>query len=223
MLALYVIVFGYIFGGAFNVKPGETKADYALAVFLGLSIHHLFAETMGQAPLSIAGQPNFVKKVVFPLEILPLSGVVAAGFHLLVCIFLVVCGVFLLGDVPSLKVGLLPVIIAPLLLLAAGLGWFLSAVGVFFRDVAQVTGFLSMVLLFSSAVFYPITKIPAEWWTFLRFNPVLQGVQLARDAVLWNQPVNPVALAYIWCVGLACALLGWAVFHRFRPAFADVV
>ena len=223
MLGLYVLVFGYIFGGSFGILPNESRVDYALGIFLGLTLFHFVSEVLGIAPSIIVGNPNFVKKVVFPLEILPAANVGGAVFHMLISLALVLLSIVIFGTSLSFGVLWLPVIILPLILLALGVAWFVSALGVFLRDIGQIMQFLSMALMFSSAVFYSAQKIPAPAWTFMRFNPILLAIELARDAALWNRPLNYNHLGYLYAAGLATCYLGHAAFRKMKPAFADVL
>jgi lipopolysaccharide transport system permease protein len=226
LLGLYVLVFGFFLEGTFGVRPNETRVEYGLGIFFGLTLFHFVAEILGVAPGLIVGNPNFVKKVVFPLEILPAASVLGSVFHLIISLGLVLAGIVLWG--PGLGQGALwlPVILFPLVLLMLGVSWLFSALGVFFRDISQMIQFLSMALMFSSAVFYPATKIaessPAAW-AVLRFNPVLLANELARDAALWSRPLNFDYLFYLYAVGLAACYLGYAIFRRMKPAFADVL
>jgi lipopolysaccharide transport system permease protein len=223
MLGLYVLVFGYIFDGSFGIQADETRADYALGIFLGLTLFHFVAEVLGLAPAIIVGNPNFVKKVVFPLEILPAAHVGGALIHLLISLGLVLLSLVVFGSAfPVLGVLWLPVIILPLLLLSLGIAWFISALGVFFRDISQIVQFVSMALLWASAVFFSAQKYP-EAWVYLRYNPVLLAIDLARDAVLWDRPLNLKHLAYLYAAGLAACYLGHLAFRRMKPAFADVL
>ncbi len=223
MLGLYVFVFGYIFGGRFGILPNETRIDYALGVFLGLSIFQYLAETISLSPNLVVINPNFVKKVVFPLEILPASAVNAATFHLMISLGLVLIGVMLFG--PGLTIGMLwlPVILLPIAMLALGLAWLIAAFGVFLRDLTQVMQFLSMSLMYASAIFYSSHKIPPAIWTVLRFNPLLLAIEEARNAILWNQAVSLKHVAYLYVVGFALCSFGYFVFRRLKPAFADVI
>jgi len=223
MLGLYVFVFGYVFGGKFGARPGETRVDYALGIFLGLSIFHFIAEVLGVAPTVIIGNPNFVKKVVFPLEILPVATVGASFVHFLISIFLTLLGVAFLG--PGLGWGILwlPVVYIPVLMLALGLAWFCSALGVFFRDISQITGLLSTALMFASAVFYPASRIPQPAWAILRFNPFIHAIELSRSAALWNTPMDFQHLGYLYGISITTAIGGYWAFYKLRPAFADVL
>lgn len=224
MLALYGTVFGVFFRSRFNVLPDETGVDFALGVFLGLILFHVLAETLAMAPTLIAGNSNLVKKVVFPLEILPLAQLGAFWFNFLISLALLLGGIAVAGRGVTLH-GLLwlPVIVLPHLLLTIGLGWFLAAFGVFFRDAQQVIQFVTQIILYASAVFYSTAAIPPAAWAVLKWNPLLHTVTLARDALLWNLPVNLPRLAYAYAAGLAVFALGGWFFRRMQPAFADVV
>jgi lipopolysaccharide transport system permease protein len=218
-----VLVFGYIFGGSFGVLPDESRVDFGLGIFFGLTLFHFVAEVMGLSPGIIVSNPNFVKKVVFPLEILPAATVLGAVIHMLISLALLMLGIMFLGPGLSITALWLPVILLPVILLLFGTSWLFSALGVFFRDLGQVMQFLTMALMFSSAVFYSAAKIPPEFWTFLRFNPLLLAIELARDAALWGRPLNYFHLAYVYGVGLAVCWLGHLAFKRMKPAFADVI
>lgn len=224
MLALYVVVFGYIFGGRFKAATvTETRIEYALIVFLGLAIHHFISEVMAIAPTLIIGNPNFVKKVVFPLEILPAANVGAALVHFLITLGLVFLGALLTGVPLMLGVLWLPVLLVPLVLTAIGLALGLSALGVFWRDIIQLTQFLTLALLFASAVFYPVTQIPVAVYNFLRFNPLLLIIQEARGTAFWGHPLNFTHLAYLYAIGVIAYFFGAMLFQRLRGSFSDVL
>lgn len=223
MLALYVLVFGFIFGGSFRPDRPPSPLEYGLGIFVSITVFHFVAETIGASSIIIAGNPNFVKKVVFPLEILPLASVGASAFHLLLTLGLALACVAVWGGGVSVAWLWLPVILFPLLLLASGLAWLLSALGVFLRDLNQVTPVLSMALLFASAVFYPSAQIPAAAWELLRFNPLIHAVELSRAAALWGDAPSWTRLGYLYGSGIAACLTGWFVFRSLRRAFADVL
>lgn len=223
MLGLYVFVFGFVFGGRFNGRPGETRVDYALGIFVGLSIFHFLGEVLGISPTVIVANPNFVKKVVFPLEILPVATVGASFVHFLISIALTILGITFFGPGPNLGMLWLPIIFIPILLLSLGLAWFCAAMGTFFRDINQLTAFLSMALMFASAVFYPAKSIPPQAWAVLRFNPLIHAIELSRATALWGTPINGHHLAYLYAIGAICFTGGYWVFFKLRPAFADVL
>jgi len=224
MLALYVLVFGFIFSGRFKAEAvPESRIEYALIMFLGLAIHHFVAEVMTTAPALIISNPNFVKKVVFPLEILPAANVGAAVVHFLITLGLVFLGALLTGVPLTAGVFWLPVLLLPLLLTAFGLALGLSAVGVFWRDIVQITQFCVLALMFASAVFYPVSQISAPVWAFLRFNPLLLIIDEARGTAFWGHPLNFMHLGYLYAFGFVACLAGATLFQRLRNSFADVL
>ncbi len=226
MLGLYVFVFGYIFGGHFGVLAEETPVDYGLGIFLGLTLFHFCAEVLNTAPTLILTHPNFVKKVVFPLEILPAAAVGAAVFHLLISLGLVMIGVIAFGNGLGWGILWLPLVLIPLILLALGVSWLFAALGVFFRDITQITHFLTAALMFASAVFYSAAKVARDApiaWDILRFNPLLLAIESARDGVLWHRTPDVAQVIYLWAVGLAVCFVGHLAFRKMKPAFADVL
>jgi lipopolysaccharide transport system permease protein len=225
MLTLYAVVFGVIFGGGFGTLPNETRVDYVLALFLGLILFQLLAETLNVAPTVIVANPNFVKKVVFPLDLLPLAQLGAAWFHVVVSLVLMLAGTLFSSHGLTAGVLWLPVILLPLLLLSIGLGWLLAALGVFFRDLTQIMPFVAQIVLYSSAIVYSQRRIFDHplIWSFLRWNPLLHTVQLARDAVLWSAPLNLTHLGYTYVCGVVVFVLGRWIFLKLQPGFADVI
>lgn len=222
MLALYALMFGYVMGGKFGVIPNETRIDYGLGMFLGLAIFQFVAEVMGVAPILITSNPNFVKKVVFPLEILPAANVGAAIVHMGISFALVMLGLLTMGHASASGLIWLPVIILPIILLMLGVSWFLAALGVFYRDIGQVMQVLIQILMFSSGVFNSAMSFKAAW-TYLRFNPLLLAIELSRDAALWGRQLNLHHLAYIYGVGFVVCFLGHLAFRQMKPAFPDVI
>lgn len=223
MLGMYVVVFGYIFGGSFDVLPNETRIDYALGVFLGLTVFHFLAEIISLSPSLIISNPNLVKKVVFPLEVLPAATVASAGFHMLISLGLVLVGVVVFGNGLAVGALWLPLILLPMVLLCTGTAMGICALGVFWRDITQLTQFVSLGIMYASAIFFPASQIPPSIWAVLRFNPLLLAVELARDALLWDRTINWHHLAYLWVAGAVALWIGAGIFRRLRPAFADVI
>lgn len=225
-LAMYVTVFGFIAKSHFNVLPHETSVDYSLAVFMGLIIFQLTAETIAASPTYIIASPNLVKKVVFPLELLPLSNICALWFHFLISFVLLLIACVVTSRIPPLS-GLLwmPFILAPYVMVTIGLSWFLSAFGVFFRDISQVVVFITQVVLYASSVFYPVAVLRKihGLWSVLKWNPMLHTVNLSRQALLWNQPISTWEVAYTWVAGFAILFAGRLFFKKWQPAFADVI
>jgi lipopolysaccharide transport system permease protein len=220
---LYMFVFGVVFGGRYGVVANESHIDYALGLFVSLAILQLVVEVTATSPLLIISQPNFVKKVVFPLEILPVASVGASVFHFAISFVLAIAGIALAGPGLAWSALWIPVILLPVVLIAFGVAWFASALGVFLRDIGQAAQFFGQVLIYASAVFYSHRIVPHQAWVFLRLNPLVHAVELTRGVLLWHQPMDNASLAYLYAFGIAAFTGGSAFFGRLKPAFADVL
>lgn len=226
MLGLYVFAFGVVFGGRFTDSPDESTLDFALGIFLGLSLLGLVSGVIGSSPSIIVGQPNFVKKVVFPLEILPAANVGALAYDLLIGLSLCLLGVASVGPGLTMQALFIPLIITPVFFIALGFAWFFSALGVFIRDISQIGSFLGLALLYSSGVFYSAEKAKVaapSIWKFLQWNPLLQIIDSLRSVTLWGGDPNWNGIVYAWMFGLIVLFSGAWFFNRLRPAFADVL
>lgn len=224
--AIYATVFGVIFGGRYGVVEGETQATYALGVFLSLTLYRVAAETLATSSTIIVNQPNLVKKVVFPLHILPLAALGGIVFRVAISLTLLACALLAAG--PSLTAYALwfPLVLLPLLIGSVGVAWLFSSLGVFFRDLSQMCSPVSMIVLYTSAVFYSAEKISKQSevaWDILKWNPLLHLIEDSRRVLLWGMPPTPDSLSYAWVFATAVLFTGWWVFRRLRPAFADVL
>ncbi len=159
-MAIYTFVFGFIFKGRFTSDGSEGAIEYALGIFLGLTVFQVVADGFGIGPSVILNNANLVKKVVFPLELLPVAAASVSIFNFLIGILLTFIALLVLGIGVSVTQLWYPVIAFPILMLSLGLYWVFSGLGVFLRDIGQMTQLLSMLLLFGSAVFYPVSSIP---------------------------------------------------------------
>ena len=222
LLAIYTFVFSVVFRMRWD-GPVSNRAGFALAIYTGMIVHGFFAECMTRAPSLIVENRNLVKKVVFPLHLLPWSVLLVASFHFLVGILLVAAAVLVTtGALPPTLLAL-PLIVVPLSLLALGVAYAFSALGVYLRDLGQVVGFFAMMLLFLSPVFYPVSAVPEDWRWVIALNPITTFIELARGALLFGSWPGPATLAVAWCIGLATAWAGFFWFQRTRKGFADVL
>lgn len=222
LLAIYTFVFSVVFRIRWD-GPATDRIGFALVVYAGMIVHGFFAECMTRAPQLVVDNRNLVKKVVFPLEILPWSTLVVAGFHLLIGLALIALAVLVRnGGLPA-SAWALPAIVAPLALLALGVVYACAALGVYLRDLAQVVGFVALTLLFLSPVFYPPSAVPEEWRFVIAWNPIATFIEMTRGALLYGTWPGVGALAVVWGLGLACAWLGFYAFQRTRKGFADVL
>lgn len=219
MLAVYLFVFGVVYS---PVRSGGIDSSFALSLFAGMLLHGLVAECLARAPSAVLAQPSYVKKVVFPIELLPLTVVGAALIQFL--LGSVVLFVALLGWQGLSPLALLwPIAWLPLLALCVGVAFALSALTVYLRDLAQITGFIATLLLFLSPVFYPLERAPAALRDWLLLNPLTVPIEATRALLVHGRLPDPV----LWLVhAVACLLVSWAgwwLFQRSRRGFADVI
>jgi len=223
MLSLYLFVFGIIFGGRFGVLKDENFFDYALSLFLGISLFQIIADTISSSPSLIVNQPNFVKKVVFPLEVLSLSRVIASTYFASLSILItIILAPFSHGGL-TLRILELPVIIFPLVLIALGLSWALCAIGVFYRDLDHTTPFIVTAFMYGSAILYSLTRIPPNIAKVLQYNPLVSIINEARRIALWNQPLQLDVLGYSYFCSVLVFTVGLMLFSRVRPYFAEMI
>jgi lipopolysaccharide transport system permease protein len=187
-----------------------------------LALFQLFQEMLVFSPLVVVQNPSYVKKVVFPLEILPVAAFGAALFRCVVSLGLVALACAFWGPGLGASAWWLVLIVVMLGLLSLGVGWILAALGVFLRDIGPLMQFFALLLMFMSGVFYSGSRIPAAF-AFLRFNPLLVALETGRNVLLWHIPPDPRHLVYLGVVSLATCLAGHALFCAAKPAFADVL
>lgn len=223
MLAVYVFVFSTIFGARWASSEELPRKSFAVILFVGTLIHGLFAESVNRAPFLIVGNVNYVKKVVFPLEVLPVVNVGSSIFHASINLVVLLCATMLVFGKLSFAVVSTPLILLPVVLIALTLGWLISALGVYLRDIEQVTGLLTTVMMFLSPVFYPATALPPQMRHLLYLNPLTFPIEQARGAIIWGVWPDWSILAVYILVSSACAAAGLWIFQRLRSGFADVL
>ena len=222
MLTVYTLVFSVVF----KVRwPGgtESKAEFALVLFSGLMVFNLFAECINKAPGMILGNVNYVKKVIFPLEILPVASLGAALFHFGISCIVWVTFYLVFFGVPNLTVLLLPVVMLPLMLITLGISWLLASLGVFMRDVGQFIGVTTTLLLFLSPIFYPLSALPEEYRLLMQMNPLTNIVEQTRDVMIWGKSIDWIDWTLQTVLSALVAWLGFAWFQKTRKGFADVL
>lgn len=221
MLAVFTFVFGVVFQARWG--QGGSTLDFALVTFAGLVVFNLFAEVANKAPALITGQPNLVKKVVFPLAILPVVITAAALFHTAVALVLLLVFQLTLGSGWHATVLIAPALMLPLVAFTLGLAWFLAALGVYLRDVAQVVGPVTTMLMFLSPIFYPVSALPDWLRPLAALSPLAMTIEQVRGALVFGLWPDPGAFILALAMGLGVAALGLAFFRRTRGGFADVL
>lgn len=224
-MCIYSFVFGVIFEARFNSND-ESGLSYALGIFLSLTIYQFIAETLNSAPSIIVGNPNFVKKVVFPLEVLPIATVGAALYNLIISLILTLIGVLAFGGGFTFGMLFFPLIILPAIILALGMAWLISSLGVFFKDLQHAVGHISLIMMYASAIFYSkemvVEKSP-KIWELLRFNPIVHVIEQSRRAILWDATIQWNGIIYSYFIGTIVFFSGFIIFKKLRTEFADLI
>ncbi len=222
MMAVYTFVFSVVFQARWGTSTGG-KAEFALLLLSGLILFTIFSDCLARAPGLMLENVSYIKKVVFPLEILP--GVVLAVAIANAAIGFVILELFalLLFGVPPLTTLLFPLILVPLCLVTLGVTWFIASLGVFLRDIRQMIGVLITMLMFLSPIFYPVSAIPEAYQPVILLNPLTLLLEHARDALFWGKAPDPLQWLVYTATAYLVAWLGFAWFQRTRKAFADVV
>ena len=222
-MSLYVVVFGLLFGGSFGRVENESSFNYAVGIYIGLSVVNLINETISKSTNNLFSHSMLIKKVVFPIVLLPVVQVAGTSFKLLVNTALwLVMGIFL-GSVLRWEILYLPLVFIPLLAMALGLAALFSSLSVYFRDIQQLTTVMTQIVFWSSGVFYSIQKVMQvpQVWAVLKWNPVLLAIENIRDIVLWGLAPSLPQIAYLYAVGFIIMGIGFLFFSRLRSGFSD--
>jgi lipopolysaccharide transport system permease protein len=222
MLIVYTFVFSVVFKARWS-GGSDSKTEFALILFSGLIVYTLFAECVNRAPSLILGNVNYVKKVVFPLEIFPIIIIFAALFHLLISLLVWLIFYVIFFGVPHPTIILLPIVLLPLALFTMGMSWALASLGVYLRDISQIVGVLTTALMFLSPIFYPISALPVEFQTIIHLNPLTLVIESTREVLVWGN--TPDVDLWLIQLGLSSAIawFGFAWFQKTRKGFADVL
>jgi lipopolysaccharide transport system permease protein len=224
MLIVYTFVFSEVFKARWNgIGDDQSKTLFALILFVGMIVLGLFGEVINRAPGLILSNVNYVKKVVFPIEILPVVALGAALFHSLISLGVLLLAFALFNGYLHWTVVLLPLVLLPLVVLITGLAWMLASLGVFLRDVGQTTGIITTVLTFVSPVFYPVTAVPERFRPIIMANPLTFIIEQAREVVILGHGPDWAGLGIYMVAAVLVAWSGFAWFQKTRKGFADVL
>ena len=223
MLTLFTVIFGFIFGSRFTQELSETPYDFALALFVGLSFFTCLTQSMGSAPSLIIANATFVKSLDFPLEILSVSSVLNILGTLLISLGLCLVAFLVMNGYIHATAVYLPLHVIAIAAASLGLSWFLSALGVFVRDVPSIVGPLTLILMFSSAIFFPLSMVPPRIKFVVELNPLAVIIDQARNCLLYGKPPDISLLITILCVSILFMMFGYWFFMKSKPRFADVL
>lgn len=225
MLVVYTFFFSVVFKARWQVGGAEpeSRGMFAVLLFAGLIVHGLFAEVLNKSPQLMLVNVNYVKKVVFPLEILPFVTLGAAVFHAMVSLLVLLIAFVVLNGHLQWTAVFLPLVFLPLLLFTFGIAMVLASLGVYLRDVGQTVGIFTTVMLFLSPVFFPVDALPENLRPWMMANPLTFIIEQSRSIVVWGRLPDWIGLAQYMAAATLIAWLGYAWFQKTRKGFADVL
>lgn len=222
MLLVYTFVFSVVFNARWS-GGSESKTEFALVLFAGLLVFNLFCECVNRAPGLIISNANYVKKIVFPLEIFPWVILGSAMFNFIVSVSIWLAFYMIFYGLPQLTLIFFPFIVLPLTMVTLGFCWLLASLGVYLRDVGQIVNVFTMVLMYISPIFYPVSALPLSYQPIVFFNPLTFLVEQTRAIMFWGKtPAVGLYLCYL-TGSIIFAWLGFAWFQKTRKGFADVL
>lgn len=222
MLAVYTFVFSVIFKAKWNAGS-DSKTEFALILFTGLIFFNFFSECINRAPNLITSNINYVKKIVFPIEILPIVSLCSALYQLLISSVVWLLFFLMFFGLPPITIFQVFLLIIPFVFLILGISWFLSAIGVYIRDVSQVVGIFVTIMMFMSPIFYPITIVPEGFRKLMLFNPLTYVVEEARAIMVYGINLNFSMYIIQFLLSIVVAIVGLMFFMKTKKGFADVI
>jgi lipopolysaccharide transport system permease protein len=224
MLIVYTFVFSVVFNARWSESSDEgNRSEFAITLFSGLIVFNVFSEIVNKAPGLILSNVNFVKKVIFPLEILPLVSIGTVLIHSMVSLaVLLAAQLIFYGSIP-ITILYFPFVLLPIILIGLGISWFLSAFAVYIRDIAQIIPVITTILMFISAVFFPISELPNHYQNLVRINPIALIVSEGRNVIVFGQSPNWLDLVLLTLLGVVLSIVGYWWFQKTRKGFADVL
>lgn len=223
MLAVYTFVFSVVFKARWGGGESETRSEFAIILFAGIIVHSLLAEVLNRAPGLILGNSNYVTKVVFPLEILPIIALGASLFHCTISVLVLLTAQLALTHEITWTALLLPLVLLPLAILTLGIAWVLSSLGVYIRDVGQTIGIITTVMLFLSPVFFPVSALPENLQPLMMLNPLTFIIEQSREVLIWGHLPDWYGLAFYTLASTVISWIGYVWFQMTRRGFADVL
>lgn len=222
MLAVYTFVFSMVFQARWG-DSGTSKTAFALNLFIGIILHGVLAESMSRAPSLMQQHASYVKKIIFPLWLLPMVPVISGTFHALISLIVLLLAVLLFQGLWPWQTLFLPFVFLPIVFFALGLAWLIAGIGVYFRDITQIMPMFITIMMFMAPIFYPASAIPEQYRSWLLLNPLTYAVEMGRGALFIGQlPSLSAYLIYLSAAVLSAAAGLW-FFNKVRKGFADVL
>nr|UPO64809.1 ABC transporter permease [Vibrio fluvialis] len=225
---LMLSVYTFFFSVVFNARWGgsgvtDSKAEFAIILFSGLMLFNFFSECINKAPFLVLSNVNYVKKIVFPLEILAWVNVLSGMANFLIAFIIWLVFYLFVFGVPHLTIFLFPFILLPLFLLLIGFSWLLSSICVYIRDIGQLIPPLTSILLFMSPIFYALKMIPESYRFIFMINPITPIVEQARQVLIYGENINIISWGWSMILSLFIFYFGFVCFSKIKNGFADVL
>ncbi|WP_436873650.1 ABC transporter permease [Kosakonia sacchari] len=223
---MLLLVYSFVFGTIFKSRwagMDDSKANFAIVLFIGMLTYNIFSDSISRSPWLISGNANYVKKVIFPITILPIVNVLSAIYNFAMGFIAWLIIVLILGGTLHLTVILLPVAVMPVILMSLGGSWLFSALGVYFKDVGQFISVFVMILMFSCPIFYPITAVPEKYQFIFHLNPIAMTIEMVRDITIFGRIPSISTYANVFITSLLIASVGLLFFKKCRGGFSDVL
>ena len=222
-----LFMFSFVFGEIFQAKwPGDINSSqvyFSINLFIGLSIFWFFADVIGKAPIIFTSVPNYVKKVVFPLSILPLVSLISALFHFGIYMVIIICALVIGGIGLSINILYLFLIIGVTLPMLMGIGLFFGSLGVYAKDISTIIRVVLQMLMFLSPVFYPLSSVPTKLQWIFELNPLTMIIENVRIVLLQKGTPQLESIVLYFLVSMAVFFIGYKVFKITKKGFADVL
>ncbi|MDQ7785796.1 MAG: ABC transporter permease [Desulfomonilaceae bacterium] len=222
-LAVYFFVFSIVLGARFASIEGAGRADFALILFGGIVVYNIFAVSASKAPLAIAEQLSFVKKVVFPLELLPVAALGASLLNAALGLLMLIPALVIFSPKISSTLYLFPLVLVTMTVFSLGVSWFLGSLGVFAKDLGQAMTILLQLLFFATPVIYPLSAVPESLQLPMRLNPLTTILENTRRTLVMGEGLEWGWWALITLFSLLFMQFGYVWFMKTRRYFADVM
>ena len=223
MLAVYTFVFSQVFKARWGGIEHTGPLAFAVNLFAGLIVFNMFGECVNRAPGLITSNPNYVKKVIFPLEVLAMVTVGSSIFHALTSLLILLFFTFLAYHSLHLSLFWIPLVWLPLILSSLAISWILSAAGVFLRDIGQIAAVFLNMLMFLSPIFFPSSALPEKWQPILRLNPIASVIEETRNVLVYGHNPSSQYIVFSTFTSIILCEASFRIFVRSKRAFADVI
>jgi len=223
MLAVYTFVFSVVFKARWGSTGSDNKVEFALILFVGMIIFNFFSEVINRSPTLILSYANYVKKVVFPLELLPIINLGAALFHALISFLALLLAYGGFNQNLNWTLIYFPAIFLPLVFFTLGISLILASLGTYIRDIGQMIGVLMSILMFLTPIFYPVSALPPKFQFWIMLNPLTFIIEQMRGIVIYGYFPDWQGILYYLITSILVMWIGYIWFQKTRKGFADVL